>query len=167
MFRSLRRYSCLAYVLGSLAYAHAGSAGETLVTASSAQRPMLAEEGLWLVEEKDGIFQIAPCTDHQDRLCGWLVGMDYTEAEPEKDIWGRSECGLQIISDMKRSRDGRWDGRILDPRSGRSYDARLWVAQSGQLKVLGYLGLPLFGQTQTWDRYRGAPIGHKCRMHRQ
>ncbi len=147
--------------LGGMSSQASAEPSQSSSTASHLSRP---EEGLWLVKEKDGIFQIGPCDDRKDRLCGWLVGMDYTEAEPEKDVWGRSECGLQIISDMKPVDNGRWDGHILDPHTGRTYDARLWVAKSGHLKLLGYLGIPMFGQTQTWSRYHGASIGQKCRM---
>lgn len=121
-------------------------------------------EGMWLVQEKDGIFSIAPCPSDSGRLCGRLVGMDYTDAEPEKDVWGRSECGLEIISDMKRRRNGRWHGRILDPRGGRTYQASMWLADADTLKLRGYLGLTIFGETQTWKRVTSPAIGERCRM---
>ncbi|MCX5615883.1 DUF2147 domain-containing protein [Bombella sp. TMW 2.2559] len=121
-------------------------------------------EGTWLVEEKDGIFGIAPCPSDSSRLCGRLVGMDYTDAEPEKDIWGRSECGLEIISDMKRRKNGRWHGTILDPRSGRTYQASMWLADANTLKLRGYIGLAIFGETQTWKRVVNPAIGVQCRM---
>ncbi|MXV44579.1 DUF2147 domain-containing protein [Saccharibacter sp. 17.LH.SD] len=138
--------------------------GGVVPMAQAQQASPLSEEGLWLVEGKDGIFRIGPCQPGGGNLCGWLVGMDYTTPEPDKDVWGRSECGLQIISDMKRGENGRWNGHVLDPGSGRSYSARLWLDKHGRLKLLGYLGLPLFGQVQRWTRYQGPPIGEKCHM---
>lgn len=121
-------------------------------------------EGTWLVQEKDGIFSIAPCPSDSSRLCGRLVGMDYTDAEPEKDFWGRSECGLEIISDMKRRKNGRWHGKILDPRAGRTYQASMWLADADTLKLRGYVGLTIFGETQTWKRVVNPSIGNQCRM---
>lgn len=121
-------------------------------------------EGTWLVAEKDGIFNIAPCPSDGDRLCGWLVGMDYTEAEPEKDVWGRSECGLEIISNMQRHKSGQWHGTILDPRTGRTYQAIMWSGKGGTLKLRGYVGFSLLGETQTWSRIANPVIGKQCRM---
>lgn len=152
------------FVLGSVSL----STGYAETTKNSAIGMMTeapqVEEGLWLVEEKDGVFRIAPCLNHHERLCGWLVGMDYTEAEPAKDVWGRSQCGLQIIFDMKQANNKRWNGHILDPRTGHMYRSQLWVTQDNRLKVLGYIGITLLGQVQTWSRYHGASIGEKCRM---
>ncbi len=140
-------------------------AGGVMVTVSRVQAQAASSlVGTWLVEEKDGIFSIAPCPSDASRLCGWLVGMDYTEAEPEKDVWGRSECGLEIISNMKRRKNGQWHGTILDPRSGRTYQAIMWQGKGDTLKLRGYVGLSLFGETQTWSRIAAPVIGRQCRM---
>lgn len=139
-------------------------AGGVMAASQGQARASSGLEGTWLVEEKDGIFSIAPCPSDAGRLCGWLVGMDYTDAEPEKDIWGRSECGLEIISDMKRHKNGQWHGTILDPRTGRTYQAIMWSGKGDTLKLRGYVGLSLFGETQTWSRIANPVIGTQCRM---
>ena len=61
--------------------------------------------------------------------------------------------GLQILRGMKQ--DGNeWDGgQILDPKNGDTYRCTMRVEDGGQkLLVRGYLGISLFGRTQTWLR---------------
>jgi len=54
---------------------------------------------------------------------------------------------------VKRDGDGWGGGTILQPSSGKEYSVRLHLADSGRkLAVRGYVGSPLFGQTQTWTR---------------
>lgn len=45
------------------------------------------------------------------------------------------------------------NGHILDPDSGHIYHAMLIPTNNGQnLKVHGYIGIPLIGRTQIWNR---------------
>jgi uncharacterized protein (DUF2147 family) len=53
----------------------------------------------------------------------------------------------------------RWDGErysggeILDPDNGRLYRCTLRLVDNGrQLEVRGFIGISLFGRTQTWLR---------------
>jgi uncharacterized protein (DUF2147 family) len=47
-----------------------------------------------------------------------------------------------------------WDGgRILNPADGKTYKVRLSVMDNGQkLEVRGYIGVPMMGQSQIWER---------------
>lgn len=48
----------------------------------------------------------------------------------------------------------RWDGgEILDPHNGKTYRCTVQLSDQGQkLNVRGYIGMPLFGRSQTWER---------------
>jgi uncharacterized protein (DUF2147 family) len=61
--------------------------------------------------------------------------------------------GMQIIRGMQP--DGaHWDGgEILDPENGQTYRCSMRLSDDGRkLVVRGYVGLSLFGRSQTWIR---------------
>jgi uncharacterized protein (DUF2147 family) len=64
--------------------------------------------------------------------------------------------GMTIVRNVKQSDDdkGLWDGgEILDPNNGKTYKVRLRPVSGGKsLEVRGYVGAPMFGRTQTWQR---------------
>jgi uncharacterized protein (DUF2147 family) len=65
-------------------------------------------------------------------------------------------AGLTIIRNVKKS-EGRADewsgGDILDPNNGKVYNVRLKPVDGGKrLEVRGYVGMPMLGRTQTWQR---------------
>ena len=61
--------------------------------------------------------------------------------------------GLEILRDMHP--DGaRWDGgTILNPENGKVYRCRMHLGPDGQtLVVRGFIGTPMIGRTQIWQR---------------
>jgi hypothetical protein len=69
------------------------------------------------------------------------------------DQKNQPSLGLIMIKGMQRSGRLYQKGSILDPRDGSVYGATMEVTTDGQkLKLRGYLGIPLFGSTQTWKR---------------
>ena len=118
-------------------------------------------EGEWLVQGGDARVRIAPCPARADRLCGvvvWLKAPRDETGQPKHDahnpdaaLRSRPIIGLQLIRDFNAAGDGRWEGgKIYDPKTGRTYAAKLRVAADGTLKVDGCV--MMFCQTQTWTR---------------
>ena len=61
--------------------------------------------------------------------------------------------GLVFIEDMKQSGLDYDGGNILDPDTGKIYSANMHLSPDGtKLNVRGYLGLSIFGRSQTWTR---------------
>lgn len=60
--------------------------------------------------------------------------------------------GMLIMDQLKPNDHHTWDnGNILDPKNGKIYRCTVQLAEQGRkLNVHGYIGLPLFGRTQTW-----------------
>ena len=61
--------------------------------------------------------------------------------------------GLTIIRDMRLDDGVYRDGFILDPLEGKEYHAKMEVTDDNKfLRLRGYVGIPLFGRTETWSR---------------
>jgi len=74
-------------------------------------------------------------------------------AKCEGDEKGKPVLGLSLIKGMQRKGLDYENGTIMDPRDGSVYHAVMKLSPDGQtLDVRGYLGIQLFGRTQTWNR---------------
>ena len=64
--------------------------------------------------------------------------------------------GLQILSGLKADGNNQWsDGKLVDPESGKNYSGKLTLSDNGQsLKLRGFVGTPVFGRSQTWQRIK-------------
>lgn len=69
---------------------------------------------------------------------------------------GAPLLGMAILRGVRASSDeaGLWEGGdILDPDNGKVYRVRLRLLKDGkQLQVRGYIGMPMLGRTQIWNR---------------
>lgn len=73
------------------------------------------------------------------------------------DRKNQPKVGLEIIRGGKKA-EGKdvWEGgKILDPENGKEYSLRLTPTDAGRkLEVRGYIGAPILGRTQVWNRIR-------------
>jgi uncharacterized protein (DUF2147 family) len=69
---------------------------------------------------------------------------------------GQPVVGMTFLSGLHPAigEPGVWEGgEILDPDNGRVYRARLRLQPDrNTLEVRGYLGVPMFGRSQVWQR---------------
>jgi uncharacterized protein (DUF2147 family) len=82
----------------------------------------------------------------------------YCKVCPKDDYrYNKRVIGMSIVSRMKGSSDlkSASGGKILDPKSGKSYKCSMSVADGGKkLNVRGYMGISALGRTQTWIRIK-------------
>lgn len=132
------------------------------VTAVSAQE--LPEEaqayfGEWLVIDEDGRPEaVMEIYTEGGALHGRLVRSLKTENgavvcdECEGEYAGDDLRGLRILRDLEWAGDGFEGGRVLDPRSGKTYRATVSLEGQDHLRIRGYVGIEAFGQTQVLQR---------------
>lgn len=143
---------------------HMKTAAFIAAVALSAAMPARAEAdtifGRWLVESGKAVIELFSCGQE---ACGRLVWLknpfdsvgDIKRDSLNPDPLARSRplCGLTLVSGLVRKTDGEWEsGEIYSTRDGKSYSLEVKTIGPTELAVRGYVGLSLFGKTQTWRR---------------
>ena len=123
----------------------------------------LSPVGTWkTIDDKTGEAKsIVRITEHNGVLEGTVLTVLKSDQGPhpicDKCDGARHNQPIEGMNFMwGLTRDGDvWDGgKILDPKTGRIYKAKIKVIDGGKnLKVRGYFGFSLFGRTQIWHRY--------------
>jgi uncharacterized protein (DUF2147 family) len=110
---------------------------------------------------------VAPCGP---AWCGTVtrVVADHSMVRPGeamKPVDTRPALGLQILSDFtpRDGEPGRWQGSLYNRENGKHYDCRMALDAAGNLVLRGYVLLPLFGQTQVWQRLGAVPAAAEAR----
>ena len=67
---------------------------------------------------------------------------------------GRDLRGVVILRDLEPDGDEWSGGTITDPKTGRTYRAKMSLDGPNRLRVRGYVGFSLLGRTQVWERVR-------------
>lgn len=115
--------------------------------------------GYWR-EPGGSIILIAPCA-HQ--LCVEIVRVaagnhrNTDMKNPDPKLRARPLCGLRIGAGFAQiDAQHASGGRLYDPKSGRTYSGRM-TADGNLLHLRGYIGLAIFGRTETWVRASRPP----------
>lgn len=115
--------------------------------------------GLWLTGDGDGWIRIERSGDG---LTGTIAGsptrkpsdpVRYDDLNPDPALRNRPLDGLAILQGFRYDGEGRWShGTVYDPNSGNTYRATLTLLDSGTLRIRGFIGVTLFGRSDTWTR---------------
>ena len=137
-------------------------------SSASAQQPGVM--GTWLTESGVAQVRIEPCADPRNGpLCGFIVGLinpkgpdgqvvapevatDYRNENPA--LRSRKVIGMPLIWGFKKGSDANSfeDGKIYNGENGKTYSANISLQPDGKLRLRGYVGSPMFGETQLWTR---------------
>jgi len=109
------------------------------------------EKSLVRIVEANGVYtgkveKVIDPDAPKDAIC-----KDCTDERKDQPV-----VGMTIIRNMKQSYGDKAvfeGGDVLDPNNGKVYKAKLKLIDNGsKLEVRGYIGLPMLGRTQTWQR---------------
>jgi uncharacterized protein (DUF2147 family) len=83
-----------------------------------------------------------------------LNGKERVDIEnPDKAKRTQKIVGLQILSGFEFNGSDAWsDGKIYDPKSGKTYSCTITFKDNTTIKVRGYIGISLLGRTETWTK---------------
>ena len=115
-------------------------------------------DGLWLTENQRSVISVESCKNDKDLVCGhihWIIkdGMQRDSKNPDAAKRNNPMCGLKLMWDFHQHDAMNWiDGHIYKADEGDIYNATLQMLPSGKMLVRGYVGMPLFGKSQTWTR---------------
>jgi uncharacterized protein (DUF2147 family) len=62
--------------------------------------------------------------------------------------------GLIIIRGLTKNGAVYDGGKIIDPKNGKNYHCKIALEDKDKLVVRGYIGISLFGRSQTWIRQK-------------
>jgi uncharacterized protein (DUF2147 family) len=68
---------------------------------------------------------------------------------PDAALRSRPLVGMDLL-DGYQYKDGKWQGNLYDPESGKTYKSQITLAADGTLQMRGYVGVPMFGRTAVW-----------------
>ncbi len=141
-----------------------------LAPATSAQTSPVM--GTWLSASGVAQVRIEPCPDPANGpLCGFIVGLinpkgpngvavapeaatDYRNENPA--LRSRKVLGMPLIWGFKKTADANAfeGGQIYNGENGKTYSANITLQPDGTLRLRGYVGSPMFGETQVWTRVK-------------
>jgi len=127
-----------------------------LVSLSSAFANVLpknADEvvGLYWSPKKDAKIEIFKRGNRYYGKSTWVASMRKDFKNPDESLKNREVLGIELLTGFSFNEDSYTDGKIYDPESGKTYDCKMTLTDK-ILKVRGYIGISLFGRTETFER---------------
>ena len=74
------------------------------------------------------------------------------ENNPDPNLRTRPMVGAAIVWNMHFDGSTYVDGLLYDPEHGKTYKGKATLESTNRLALRGYIGIPLFGKSETWTR---------------
>lgn len=121
--------------------------------------------GIWLTQDKDSHVEIYK---QGDKYFGKIIWLEepidsitgkpkVDDKNPEPALQNRSIMGLNLLKSFVFDDDEWNDGKIYDPKSGKTYSCYMEFPNThnkDRIKIRGYIGISLLGRTVYWTRVK-------------
>jgi uncharacterized protein (DUF2147 family) len=117
--------------------------------------------GEWWTEGRVGRIRFVRHVDGTYRgITSWRAANAPADDSPRTDLHnhnprlrGRSTLGIVLIWNLTYDDGSYVDGYVYNPRDGDTYRFKAQLLDENTLKIRGYMGIPLLGESQIWKRY--------------
>jgi uncharacterized protein (DUF2147 family) len=125
-----------------------------ITSTAFAQNNADAIEGEWFSAKKDTKFLIFKQGNTYFGKILWGSGSQTKDVKnPDAQLQNRDIIGLVILKNFAFDGKSTWkNGSIYDPREGKTYACTITMKDYNQISVRGYVGISLFGRSETWTR---------------
>lgn len=76
------------------------------------------------------------------------------EKNPYASLRTKPIVGLEIVKDFEFENGKYVDGKVYDPKTGKTYSGNMTLVGQNQLNMRGYIGISLIGRTESWKRVK-------------
>jgi uncharacterized protein (DUF2147 family) len=73
---------------------------------------------------------------------------------PNESLRSKPILGLEILNDFVFDGDKWTDGKIYDPKSGKTYSCNITLREDGNLNIRGYIGISIIGRSEVWKKVK-------------
>ncbi len=116
--------------------------------------------GSWLTPKHDARIEIYKRGEAYFGKLAWFkeqtdaAGKPKTDAKnPDAALRNRPLLNLEFLKNFVYKGDNSWEnGEIYDAQSGKTYSSKISMSGLDKLNLRGYIGVSLFGRTETWTR---------------
>ncbi len=116
--------------------------------------------GTWLTAKHDAKIEIYKRGDAYFGKLAWFKeqtdanGKPILDAKnPDATLRSRTLLNLEFLKNFIYKDDNSWEnGKIYDAQSGKTYNSKISMSGNDKLNLRGYVGVSLFGKTETWTR---------------
>jgi len=133
----------------------------TAITFSGFSQNKDAILGRWVNPSGEAHVEIFKKSDKYFGKIVWLKnprdeqGVAKTDVKnPEPGLKSKPILGLEMLKDFVFA-DGKWtDGKIYDPKSGKTYSCNITQKGNNEISIRGYMGISIIGRSESWKRIK-------------
>lgn len=118
--------------------------------------------GIWFTPKHDAKIEMYKKGDAYFGKLAWFKEQTDANGKPKLDVKNpdaslrsRTLLNLEFLKNFVYKNDNSWEnGEIYDAQSGKTYNSKISLSGNDMLNLRGYVGISLFGRTETWTRFK-------------